>query len=131
MEIEHLGIATDGADRLAERYEACFDMPVVHTETSDDGATYFVFLDCGNGYFELIEPRDPDSTIGKYLDDHGGGIHHVALETDDIEAALETARAHGIEPIDETPRPGAWGHTIAFLHPAQTGGALIEFVQYD
>lgn len=130
MEIDHIGVATDDADGLAARYETLFDLPVVHEETSEEKGLRFSFLDCGNGYFELIEPVDRDSTIGRYLDDNGGGIHHVALVTEDVHAAIETARSAGADLIDETPRPGAWGHEIAFLHPASTGGALIEYVEH-
>jgi len=86
-----------------------------------------VFLELENGFFELLEPHE-DGAIARYLDRRGPGIHHLAVETADIDAALRTARDAGIELIDTKPRPGAWGHEVAFLHPKSTGGVLIEFV---
>jgi methylmalonyl-CoA/ethylmalonyl-CoA epimerase len=128
MRFDHAGIATPDADAVVELYTELFDVPVVHEE--EYRGMWMVFLDTGNGYFEVIEPLEEDSTIGRHLDREGAGIHHVALETDDVEAAMDTAREMGVELIDEEPRAGAWGHTIAFLHPRDTGGALIEFVEH-
>jgi methylmalonyl-CoA/ethylmalonyl-CoA epimerase len=128
MRFDHAGIATDDADAVAQLYAELFDAPVVHEEEYED--MWMVFLDLGNGYFEVIEPLDADSTIGRYLDGEGPGLHHLALETDDLEAALATAREMDVGLIDEEPRPGAWGHDVAFLHPRDTGGALIEFVEH-
>jgi methylmalonyl-CoA/ethylmalonyl-CoA epimerase len=129
VHFDHAGVATDDATGLAALYETLFDAPVVHEETFD--GLRVVFLDLGgDGYFELLEPLDDDTTIASYLARNGPGIHHVALATDDIEAALETAREAGVDCIDEEPRPGAWGHDVAFLHPKSTGGALVEFVQH-
>ncbi|MCO8244434.1 MULTISPECIES: methylmalonyl-CoA epimerase [unclassified Haladaptatus] len=127
MQIDHIGIATDDAAELAETYEALFDAPVVHEEVFDGMSV--VFLDFDGSYFELLEPLE-DGTIARYLERNGPGIHHVALETDDIEGALETARDHGVSLIDEEPRLGAWGHDVAFLHPKSTGGVLVEYVEH-
>jgi methylmalonyl-CoA/ethylmalonyl-CoA epimerase len=88
-----------------------------------------IFLDCENGYFELLEP-EAEGTIATYLDRNGPGIHHLALATGDIAKALDRAQELGVERIDEEPRPGAWGHEVAFLHPKSTGGILIEFVEH-
>ncbi|MFA9416923.1 methylmalonyl-CoA epimerase [Natrinema sp. HArc-T2] len=128
MHFDHAGIATDDAQALAELYGDLFGLEVVHEEEFD--GMRVVFLDCGNGYFELLEPLEDDGTIARYLEDGGAGIHHLALATDDIEAALETARDHDVTLIDEEPRPGAWGHSVAFLHPKDTGGILVEFVEH-
>lgn len=127
MRFDHAGIATDDAEGLAELFEGVFDAPLVHEERFDGMDVRF--LELGNGYFELLEPRE-GGTIATYLDRNGPGIHHLALGTDDIEGALETAREAGVELIDEEPRPGAWGHEVAFLHPKSTGGVLIEFVEH-
>lgn len=129
MQIDHAGIATSDARELAELYETVFDVPAVHEEVFDD--LRIIFLDFGNGYFELLEPtEDADGAISRYLSRSGPGIHHLALETDDIEAALDAAREADVRLVDEEPRPGAWGHDVAFLHPRSTGGILIEFVQH-
>ncbi|WP_050007297.1 methylmalonyl-CoA epimerase [Haloarcula sp. KBTZ06] len=129
MRFDHAGIATDDAAPLVELFAEAFETPVVHEETFD--GLQVTFLEMGNGYFELLEPLpDADGAIPRYLDSNGPGIHHVALETDDIAAALETVSDCGIDLIDEKPRPGAWGHDVAFLHPKTTGGVLVEFVEH-
>jgi len=129
MQFDHAGIATDDAAPLAELFAEAFETPVVHEETFD--GLHVTFLEMDNGYFELLEPLpDADGAIPRYLDSNGPGIHHVALETDDIAAALETVSDCGIDLIDEKPRPGAWGHDVAFLHPKTTGGVLVELVEH-
>jgi methylmalonyl-CoA/ethylmalonyl-CoA epimerase len=128
MKVDHAGIATDDVEELAQQYETLLGCERVHEETFD-GMTV-VFLDFGNCYFEVLEPLDSEGAIARYLDSSGPGIHHLALATDDIEAALATAREAGVELIDEESRPGAWGHDVAFLHPKSTGGVLLEFVQH-
>jgi len=126
MEFHHTGIATRDADRLIDLYGDLFDASVIHEEEFD--GLRVVFLDLGNGYFELLEPIK-HATVARFLDKHGPGVHHIAVATGDIEAALQTARERGIECIDEEPREGAWGHDVAFLHPNDTGGVLFEFVE--
>ena len=127
MRFDHIGVATRDAAALADLFGALLDVPVAHRETVD-GLDVTV-LDLGNGYVELLEPLDDEGPIPRYLDREGPGIHHVALATPDVAAALETARNHGVELVDESPRPGAWGHDVAFLHPGSTGGVLVEFVE--
>ena len=129
MRFDHVGVATRDAAALADLFGTLFDMPVAHRETVD--GLDVTFLDLGNGYLELLEPLDDDEgPIPRYLDREGPGIHHVALATPDVAAALSAARDHGVELVDETPRPGAWGHEVAFLHPRSTGGVLVEFVEH-
>jgi methylmalonyl-CoA/ethylmalonyl-CoA epimerase len=125
MEFHHVGVATRDGAALADLYTGLLGAPVAHEETVDGLAV--TFLDCTNGYVELLEPED-GGAVDDYLDDHGPGLHHVAFRTDDIEGALDRARASGVDLIDEQPRPGAWGHDVAFLHPGSTGGVLVEFV---
>jgi methylmalonyl-CoA/ethylmalonyl-CoA epimerase len=129
MELDHAGLATDDLDALAELYDDLLDAPLVHEEEFD--GLRVAFLDLGNVYFEVLEPLDDaESAIASYLDRNGPGIHHLALATEDIEAALDAARAAGVDLVDEAPRPGAWGHDVAFLHPGSTGGVLLEFVEH-
>jgi methylmalonyl-CoA/ethylmalonyl-CoA epimerase len=128
MIVDHAGIATADADKLAALYRDLFGCEVAHREEFDGMAV--VFLDFGNCHFELLEPLEDEGAIASYLESNGPGIHHLAVETDDIEAALATARDLDIELIDDEPRPGAWGHDVAFLHPRDTGGVLLEFVQH-
>ena len=126
MRFDHAGIATRDATALAGVFGDLLGAPVVYEETFDGLRLVFLELDDG-GYFELLEPTEDDS-IAEYLDREGPGIHHVAIATDDVNGALDRARDLGIDLVDEEPRPGAWGHEIAFLHPDSTGGVLVEFV---
>lgn len=129
MRFDHAGIATDDAASLVDLYGGLFDAPVAHEETLDELSV--TFLDIGNGYFELLEPTpDADGPVSEFLDRSGPGIHHLAVETDDIAASLDVAREAGVALIDDEPRRGAWGHDVAFLHPSSTGGVLIEFVEH-
>lgn len=128
MEFDHAGVATAEFDDLATLYGDVFDAPVVHEEEFE--GLRVGFCDLGNGYFELLEPLGDDGPIADYLDREGSGIHHLALRTDDVAAALETARAADFALIDDEPRAGAWGHDVAFVHPDSTGGVLVEFVEH-
>ncbi|WP_129116819.1 methylmalonyl-CoA epimerase [Halegenticoccus tardaugens] len=127
MQFDHVGIATPDAAALADLFSDLFDAPIAHEERFE-GMTV-LFLELEDGYFELLEPHE-GGAIARYLDGHGPGIHHVALATDDVEAALAAAHDLDVALIDEEPRPGAWGHEVAFLHPKSTGGVLVEFVQH-
>ena len=127
MRFDHAGVATDDADGLADLFSDLLDLSIAHEESFE--GMNVVFLDSGGGYFELLEP-DGEGTIADYLDRHGPGIHHLACATDDIEGALDRAEEMDIDRIDEEPRPGAWDHEVAFLHPRSTGGVLIEFVEH-
>lgn len=128
MTLDHVGIATDDAAELAVFYEDLVGYEVVHEEEFD--GLQVVFVDTVNTYLELLEPLDDDSTIARFLEKNGPGLHHVAFEVEDCEAALATAREMDIGLVDEKPRAGAWGHSVAFLHPRDTGGVLTEFVEH-
>ena len=128
MRFDHAGIATEDAAELAALYTDLLDCEIAHEEEFDGMAV--VFLELGDSYLELLEPLGDGGAIAGYLDRSGPGIHHLAFATDDIEEALDRARDLGIELIDEEPRPGAWGHEVAFLHPRDTGGVLVEFVEH-
>ena len=136
MRLDHVGVACGDAASLAASFAELFDTEIVHEETFD--GMRVVFLDVGSDgadhdagpYLELLEPLTDEGAVARFLDREGAGLHHVALATDDIVAALETAETLGIETIDDEPRPGAWGHEVAFLHPGLTGGVLVEFVEH-
>lgn len=128
MRFDHVGVATRDATDLADLFDGLLDAPIVHEEAFD--GMNVVFLELGDGeYFELLEPTD-EGPIADYLDREGSGLHHVALATDDIRGALGRARGLGVDLVDEEPRPGAWGHKVAFCHPKSTGGVLVEFVEH-
>jgi len=127
MELDHVGIATPDAAGQAAAVSELLDASVVHREEFD--GLDVIFVELSAGYLELLEPLE-DGTVQRFLDREGPGLHHLAFRTDDIEAALAHATDLGIDLIDEKPRPGAWGHQVAFLHPASTGGVLLEFVEH-
>lgn len=124
---DHAGIATDDADGLASLYEDLLGVERAHEETFD--GMRVVFLAAGKSYFELLEPVE-DGPVARYLDREGPGVHHLAVGVEDIDRALSRAREVGVETIDDEGRPGAWGHTVGFLHPRDTGGVLLEFVEH-
>lgn len=128
MAIDHIGIATTDLESLQQQYQSLFGVDVVHREELRQ--LRVVFLDFGNGYFELLEPLDEGGPVARFLERSGAGVHHVAVRTADITAALQRASDLDITLVDEEPRPGAWGHDVAFLHPRDTGGVLVEFVQH-
>jgi methylmalonyl-CoA epimerase len=101
----------------------------VHIETVEDQKVRVAMLPLGESRIELLEPTSDDSPISKFLEKRGGGIHHIAVEVDDIETALTQLREKGCRLIDEQPRIGAEGCLVAFVHPAATGGVLLELVQ--
>ena len=101
----------------------------VHTETVEDQKVTVAMLPLGESRIELLEPTSDDSPISKFLEKRGGGIHHIAVEVDDIEASLARLKAKGMRLIDETPRIGAEGCLVAFVHPASANGVLLELVQ--
>lgn len=127
MRLHHLGIATEDARMLAESYATLLKTRVVHEEEFD--GLDIAFLDVGNCYFELLEPLDDEGSVARFLNREGPGLHHLALAVSDLNESLSRVRESGVELVDDEPRPGAWGHDVAFLHPRSTGGVLIEFVE--
>lgn len=123
-ELAHVGIAVTDLAQAAAFYRDVLGLPPAPPETAD-GATIVVFR-TGAAAVELLSSDDAASPIGKFLARHGPGIHHVCLRVPDLAAALARARAAGYTLIDETPRRGADGRRIAFLHPKSTAGILIE-----
>jgi methylmalonyl-CoA/ethylmalonyl-CoA epimerase len=129
MKINHLGIATRGIDEALKFWADALGLENVHTEVVEDQKVRVAMLPIGESRIELLEPTSDDSPISKFLERRGGGIHHIALEVEDIEASLEKLRENGIRLIDEKARTGAGGCLVAFVHPSSTGGVLIELVQ--
>ena len=116
-------------DAALTLYSTRFGMPVEHRETVEEQGVEAVLLGVGEGHVELLSPLAAESAVGRFLDRHGPGLHHVAYGTDDIQSALEAARAAGLQAIDEAPRAGIRNSRVAFLHPKSTGGVLTELVE--
>lgn len=129
MKINHLGIATKGIDEALRFWENALGLKNVHTEVVEDQKVRVAMLPLGESRIELLEPTSEDSPISKFLEKRGGGIHHIAVEVDDIVAVLAELREKGMRLIDEAPRTGAEGCLVAFVHPASANGVLLELVQ--
>jgi methylmalonyl-CoA/ethylmalonyl-CoA epimerase len=127
--IDHIGVVTDDLDAAVALYEGTLGMPVAHRETVESQGVEAVLLDIGEGHVELLRPLGPDTPIGKYLDNKGPGLHHVAYAVDDIEGVLGKLKEAGIEMIDSEPRVGIRQSRVAFVHPRSTGGVLTEIVE--
>ncbi|MDX6701783.1 MAG: methylmalonyl-CoA/ethylmalonyl-CoA epimerase [Baekduia sp.] len=127
--IDHVGVAVEDLDAAITLYETTYEMTLVHRETVAEQGVEAVLLDVGENHVELLAPLGPDTPVGKFLAKKGPGLHHVAYQVADIDAALEALKAAGTRLIDETPRIGIRGSRVAFLHPAASGGVLTEIVE--
>jgi methylmalonyl-CoA/ethylmalonyl-CoA epimerase len=126
--IAHVGIAVKSIDALIPFYRDVLGLTDAPLDDSD-GAR-IAGLSAGDSLIELLEPIDAGSPVSKFLEKRGPGIHHICFTVDDLDATLARCRQAGITLIDETPRMGAEGKRIAFLHPKSTGGILIELSEY-
>ena len=125
--LAHVGIAVPRIADALPFYRDVLGLAPGHPESAD-GAT-IVSLPFGEVDVELLEPRDPESPIAKFLARRGPGIHHVCYRVPDLDQALERCRAAGYQLVDATPRRGAGGRRIAFLHPKATAGILLELTE--
>lgn len=129
MKINHLGIATKGIDEALKFWTDALGLENVHTETVEDQKVRVAMLPLGESRIELLEPTSDDSPISRFLEKRGGGIHHIAVDVDDIEAVLAQLKSKNMRLIDEKPRVGAEGCLVAFVHPSSANGVLLELVQ--
>jgi methylmalonyl-CoA/ethylmalonyl-CoA epimerase len=127
--IDHIGVAVEDLDEALELYRDRLGMREQHRETVEEQGVDAVLLEIGDGHVELLSPLGPETAVGRFLERHGPGMHHVAYRTDDIDAELAAVRAAGLRLIDEQPRVGIRGSRVAFVHPKSTGGVLTEIVQ--
>ena len=127
--IDHVGVAVEDLDAGIALYEKTYAMTLVHRETVTEQGVEAVLLDVGENHVELLRPLADDTPVGKFLAKRGPGLHHVAYQVTDIEAALASLRDAGVRLLDETPRTGIRNSRVAFLHPKSSGGVLTEIVQ--
>jgi methylmalonyl-CoA epimerase len=127
--VDHIGVAVEDLDAALVLYERDYAMTLVHREVIEAQGVEAALLDVGENHVELLAPLRPDTPVGKYLAKRGPGMHHVAYQVPDIEAALASLRDAGLRLIDEQPRDGIRDSRVAFLHPATAGGVLTEIVQ--
>ena len=129
LPLDHVAIAVHSIDDILPSFEAATGGRGSPRERVEAQGVELCFVGSGDGKLELLQPLSPDSPVGRFLAKRGPGLHHVAYRVPDIEEALRSAEARGLELIDREPRPGAHGHRVAFLHPRTTGGVLIELVE--
>jgi len=137
--IDHVGIACRDLDQAIGLYQATFGLEVASLEVNEEQGVREAMMqvgagrpgvgELGVGYVQLLEPLAPDTPIGKFLARRGEGLHHVGYGVSDVRQALAAVAGTGIRLIDERPRHGSMGASIAFLHPADVGGVLTELVQ--
>lgn len=127
--IDHVGVAVEDLESALALYRDALGMPLVHRETVDAQGVEAALLDVGDGHVELLRPLGPETAVGKFLARRGPGLHHVAYRVGSVQETLEALAAAGLRLIDERPRRGIRGSWVAFVHPASTGGVLIELVE--
>lgn len=127
--IDHLGIAVADLDEAQALYEQLFGAVAIARDAETD--TEAVLLEVGDTRVELVAGRGPETPVGKFLASRGPGMHHVAFEVDDVAAELRRLAGAGVETVDAEPRPGLFGHTVAFVHPRSIGGVLAELVSHE
>jgi LAO/AO transport system kinase len=125
--IDHLGIAVKSLEDAVRFYEA-IGLSATHRETIEQEKVHVAMLPAGDSRIELLEASSSDSTIAKFLEKRGPGLHHVALRVPNLQSAVERLRASGVRLLNE-PRAGAGGHLYVFVHPDSTGGVLLELIQ--
>ena len=128
-DIDHVGIAVDDLESAVEEYRRLLGAEPVHRERVEEQGVEEVLFAAGSSYLQLLGSLGPQTPVGRSLATRGPGLHHLAYRVADIEAALEHLRGEGVRLIDEAPRPGSRGTSIAFVHPRSMQGVLVELVQ--
>jgi len=129
MRIHHLGIAVESLKKAVAAFETILGRAPDSTEEVEDQKVRVAVFRLGESRIELLEPTSPESPVGRFLSKRGPGIHHLTLAVDDLQGTLGNLEGRGVRLIDQTPRVGAGGKAIAFLHPSSTAGILIELLQ--
>lgn len=127
--LDHIGIAVANLDEALAFYRDALGLEVSVPHDVPTERVRTTFVPVGGPALELLEPTAPDSIVARFLERRGPGIHHITLLVDDLEAVLERLRARGVRLLDETPRAGAHGSRVAFVHPSSAHGVLVELKQ--
>ena|SRR5918996_1477395 len=128
-DVDHVGLAVTDLEAAVEHYRRAFGIEPVHRETLEEQGVEEVLFKVGSSYIQLLRSLGPDTHVGRFLERRGEGIHHVGYRVSDIAATLNRLRAQGVQLVDERPRPGSRGTTVAFVHPKGFRGVLVELVQ--
>ena len=131
LKIDHVGIAVKSIEESLNFYESILGIKAFGFEEVAEQKVKVAFLPCGDSELELLESTAEDGPVSRFIEKNGEGVQHIAIRVDDIESALAELKEKGIRLIDETPRYGAGGASIAFVHPKATNGVLLELCQRD
>lgn len=129
VDIDHVGIAVTDLDAAVAEYRAALGVEPSHREVVEDQGVEEVLFPAGDSFIQLLAALSPESPVGRFLSRRGEGLHHVGYRVTDVRSALGRLRAAGVPLVDETPRPGSRGTSVAFVHPKGFRGVLVELVQ--
>ncbi len=127
--VDHIGVAVANLDEAVDRYRRTLGIEPVHREVVASQGVEEVLFPLGDSYLQLLGALGPDTSVGRFLERRGPGLHHIGYRVEDVASALATLADLGVRLIDEEPRPGSRGTTIAFVHPSAMDGVLVELVQ--
>ena len=127
--VDHVGIAVRDLNAAIAFYEKVFGVSFTYRHTVEEQGVEEAMGQVGESWIQLLRPLGPDTPVGRFIETRGEGVHHVGYGVADVKAALEELRGHDIRLIDQHPRPGSRGASIAFIHPKSVGGVLVELVQ--
>lgn len=127
--VNHIAIVVDDIDSALEFWRDALGLELSYVEDVPDQQSVVAFLPSGESEIELVKPTTPNSGVGRYLDKHGPGLHHICFEVEDIDAVLRRLKRHGVALINEEPTIGTGGKKIAFIHPKSTHGVLLELYE--
>ena len=129
--IDHIGIAVKSIEQAGKFYTDMLGLKIEDIESVPDQRVNVAFLPITDSEVELLESTEPDGPVAKYIDSRGEGVQHIAFRVENIEEALEELKEKGVRLIDEKPRKGAGGARIAFIHPKETNGVLVEICERE
>ena len=130
MKIDHIGIAVKSLTDAVRVYEQTLGLQVARYDEVEGFGVRVAMLNIGESCLELLEPTGPDSPVAKFMAKRGPGLHHIAVQVENISETVEHLKAVGIRLIDPTPRPGAHNTRVVFIHPSSTNGVLLELVEH-
>jgi methylmalonyl-CoA/ethylmalonyl-CoA epimerase len=129
LDIDHVGIAVSDLETAIESYRRTLGVEPAHRERVEDQGVDEVLFAVGTSFIQLLGALGEDTPVGRFIATRGPGVHHVAYRVDDVEGTLSHLREEGVRLVDEAPRRGSRGTLIAFVHPRDMGGVLVELVQ--
>lgn len=131
LNLDHVGIAVEDLDASLAKYASRYRVQPLYREVVEEQGVEEAMIPVGGSFVQLLQPLGPDTPVGRFLARRGEGVHHIAFAVASIEAALQHLRADGARLVDEAPRIGGGGRRIAFVHPADVGGTLVELVELN